>query len=171
MICPNCLVEAHDRGAIVEPACPEDYIDQPLIRSFWSGELIDASNKYSTIAEVVIARKPHEFQFVERDMNGLRKNFRIRLEHCCQQCGFVWDQFIGDPDVESYRFTPQQKFIMILTIVVGTLVTSVFCSLIWAYHWKQVRMAEAGFEKREVPGGNRETVTEWRKVTPNPDKP
>ena len=171
MICPNCLSLYRDRGEIVEPVAPEWMESEPILRSFWSGELVEAVNRYAEVDEVMAGRELYNFEYVARDNNGLRKKFRIRFECCCRNCGFVWDHYVGDTDVETYKMTPDQRFWLSIVLTAIIAFATILCSAIWGYHWKQVRMAEAGYEKLEIPVTSTTTSeTVWRKA-PSSNQP
>lgn len=88
------------------------------------------------------------------------------MQHQCENCEFVWDYFIGEENVETYKFTPEQKYWLLIIAIISFAVTSIICSAVWSYQWKCVRMAQNGLEQVETPYGHQGTTTEWRKVVP-----
>jgi len=175
MICPNCWTKVqHLDSDISEPEMPEDYRlpKNAQAKELYTMEMFNAAHAVMPVETdcLIVAGQPRWFEYVTHCSVSIRKNFRVRMQQTCENCHFVWDYFGGDEDLETYKLSPDQKFHLILWPILAFFLATVLCSAVWAYHWKQVKMAENGLEKVEVPGAPTGTVTEWRKVKSVPEK-
>jgi len=172
MICPNCWSRSRPDFdseqfllKLIDPLPPEDIRKSPMALDYWEGVVIEAEYHHKD-ASVVIAGR--DVQFQHSTPTGVSR-VRTRWEFVCPNCAFTWNTIEGDDHLETYKLSPEQKFNLILWPILAFFLATVLCSLVWGYHWKQVKMAENGFEKIEVPVPGT-TVTEWRKIKSNPEK-